>query len=351
MADGRTQQQRATVESVALHAGVSRQTVSNALNAPQRLHPETLSRVLASIEELSYRPNHAARSLRTQASRVLGCRLLPSTSAGTGGVLDRFLHSLCESAASRRYDVLAFAARDDDNEIAVYDDLLRRTAVDGFVLAGTHSVDPRTDWLIEHGASFVAFGRPWGQSRPKHSWVDVDGAAGTAEAVAHLAEQGHRRIGFLGWPESSEVGGDRRAGWLGAVKQRRLPTRGLEASGVDGIAAGSALTGRLLDGSQPPTALVCVSDAMAIGALRALEDRRLVAGRDVAVIGFDDSPVAGVIRPGLTSVRQPLEAVAEKVIELLLDHLAGARTRPAHVLIPPALVVRDSSTGVRGATT
>lgn len=335
---------RATVDSVALHAGVSRQTVSNALNAPSRLRPETLERVLASVHELGYQPNHAARTLRTQATRLVGCRLLPEMSGAAGGVLDRFMHSLCAAARDRRYDVLVFSARNDDDEISTYDDLMRRTAVDGFVLAGTHFVDTRTNWLIDRGASFVAFGRPWGESETRHSWVDVDGAAGTAEAVAHLASQGHRRIGYVGWPAGSGVGDDRRRGWYEAARARRLPVRGLEAAGEDGIATGSALAGRLLDAAEPPTALVCVSDSMALGALYALEDRKLRAGTDVGVVGFDDSLVAGVVRPGLTSVRQPLEAVAEKVVEVLLDDLAGASPAPVHALVPPVLVIRTSST-------
>ena len=344
----RRQSGRATIESVAERAQVSRQTVSNALNSPGRLRPETLERVLGVVAELGYRPNQAARALRTQATRVIGCRLLPSTmpattNGGTGGVLDRFLHSLCDASRERRHDVLTFAAHNDDDEIAIYDDLIRRTVVDGFVIAGTHFTDPRTDWLLDHSAPFVAFGRPWGQEHARHSWVDVDGAAGSAEAVGHLVEQGHRRIGYLGWPEGSGVGDDRRRGWFGALEARDLQAPHAEVRGDDGVAVGAELATQLLDSVRPPTALVCVSDTMALGALRTLEDRGLRAGADVAVVGFDDSPVAGLVRPGLSSIRQPIEAVAEKVIEILLDHLLGRRDEPAQVLIPPALVVRASS--------
>jgi DNA-binding LacI/PurR family transcriptional regulator len=334
---------RPTVESVARHARVSRQTVSNALNAPQRVRPDTLSRVLASINELGYRPNSAARNLRTQSTRLLACRLLPSLQMGTGGVLDRFLHALCDAARDRGYDVLSFAAASDDAELDVVDDLLRRTAVDAYVISGTHHVDPRPDWLAARGAPFVAFGRPWGEPHASHSWVDVDGAAGTEAVMEHLVAQGHRRIAFVGWPEGSGVGDDRFAGWTAATARHRLPTRGLVHRAEDGMGAGAALTGRLLDLAQPPTAVVCVSDVMALGAMRALDDRGLRPGAQVAVTGFDDSPLATVVRPGLTSVRQPLEAVAEQVIELLLEHLHGTRSTPAQVLLDPALVVRDSS--------
>ena len=161
--------------------------------------------------------------------------------------------------------------------------------------------------------------------------------------VEHLVAQGHRRIAFVGWPKGSGVGDDRYAGWLRATAGTGRPPAAWSRRSEDGMAAGAALTGRLLDLAQPPTAVVCVSDVMALGALRALEDRGLRAGAEVAVTGFDDSPPATVVRPGLTSVRQPLEAVAEQVIEVLLDHLRGSRTDPARVLLDPALVVRDSS--------
>ena len=249
-------ERRATVDSVAEHAGVSRQTVSNALNAPHKLRPETLERVRKSISDLGYRPNNAARTLRTQSTRLLACRLLPSNVNGTGGVLDSFLHALCASARDRGYDVLAFHAANDDDEIEVFHDLLQRHAVDGVVLTNTHFTDPRTHWLLANDLPFVAFGRPWGQARPRHSWVDVDGAAGVERAVERLVELGHRRVGFLGWPKGSGSGDDRCRGWERAMERFRLPTRGLLARSEDGIAAGAEMAGRLLDRARPATAIV-----------------------------------------------------------------------------------------------
>ncbi len=334
---------RPTIGMVAARAGVSRQTVSNAVNAPSRLRPETLAAVQVAIDELGYRPNQAARTLRTQATRVIGCRLLPSNYGGTGGVLDRLLHALCDTARSNGYDLLTFSTRDDDDEIEVYDDLLRRHAVDGFVLTNTHHGDARPDWLLERGARFVAFGRPWGRRGAQHSWIDVDGAKGTAAAVSHLAALGHTRIGFLGWPPGIGVADDRLAGWERQSTQFGFNTRGLLAQAEDGIASGRALAEELLSSSRPPTALVCVSDAIAIGALRAIEDRGWQAGQEVSVVGFDDSPVASVIRPGLSSLRQPVEAVANQLVETLLTVISGAPARPVRTLLAPRLVVRDSS--------
>lgn len=323
---------------------MSRQTVSNALNAPHRLRSETLKKVLATIDELGYRPSRAARSLRTRSTQVIGCRLLHDNPNGTGAVIfDRLLHALCDAARSKGYDVLSFSVASDDEEIDVFDDLLSRNAVDGFVLANTHYNDIRPEWLTDQGAHFVAFGRPWGAKNQGHSWVDVDGAAGTADAVRYLAGLGHRRIGFLGVPEGGGTPDDRFEGWRSAIEALRLPSTHLVARADDGILSGKVLTEELLDLPKPPTALVCVSDAMAVGALGAIEDRGLQPGRDVSVVGFDDSPVASLLRPRLSSIRQPIEAVAQKLVEVLLAEISGTQRRPSRVLLAPWVVARESS--------
>jgi DNA-binding LacI/PurR family transcriptional regulator len=340
--------QRATIESVARHAGVSRQTVSNALNAPEKLRPDTLERVLKSIADLGYSPSQAARNLRTQATRLIGFRLAHAWASDVGAIAGRFLDALSGAARDRGYDILVFSAAEDDDEIAAYDDLMRRGATDAFVLMQTHGGDSRTEWLRKRGVPFIAFGRPWDRRQTAHNWVDVDGYRGMRLTVDHLVEQGHRRIGFVGWPSASEVGEDRRRGWLEGCQAHRLPTQGLETRAANGIATGTLAAEELLSLRRPPTALACVSDAMAVGAMRAIEHRGLRVGTDVGVVGFDDSPLATVVAPGLSSVRQPLEALAEKTIDVLvtiLDGSAGstAGSKPVKLLFPPSLIVRESS--------
>jgi len=337
------QRQQVTLEAVARHAHVSRQTISNALNAPHRLAPDTLARAKRAIDTLGYRPNQAARSLRTQSSQLIGFRIEPDRDGINGAVLDRFLHALCEAARLEDYHLLLFTASDDASEIGGYDELLRERAVDAFVLSSTHLGDARTRWLTDRSLPFVTFGRPWGEQDHRHAWVDVDGAAGTEAAVEHVIRRGHRRVAFVGWPPGSGVGDDRHAGWLRAVLANELPQRGLAVRGEDGIESGRTLAASLLGLEQPPTALVCASDSLALGALRAVADRGLVAGRDVAVVGFDDTPVAMAMEPGLTSVRQPVEKAASAIVRLLAERLTGARVPPAGELIIPTLIERASS--------
>lgn len=330
----------ATIASVATRAGVSRQTVSNALNAPHRVRPETLARVMQVVDELGYRPNRSARSLRTQASRLIGLQT-EAPDGRASSILDRFLHALTDAAREHDHNVLLFTnAHPDDPEVG-YETLHRSAAVDGFVLTGTHVHDPRVEFLTGHGLPFVTFGRSWGESGSPR-WVDVDGAAGTEQAVEHLASRGHRRIAFLGWSPASEVGQDRLNGWRRGVARLGLEEGEIERSPED-VVQGALAAGRLLKGSEPPTAIVCASDTLAAGALRALADSGTAAG-EVGVVGFDDSPIARLVTPGLTSVAQPIEDVARAVFAVLLRAIEGdPLSEQDRVLLAPSLVVRDST--------
>jgi DNA-binding LacI/PurR family transcriptional regulator len=338
----------ATIEEVARHAEVSRQTVSNAINAPTRLRAETLARVLSSIDQLGYRPNRAARSLRTRATRMVGYRIEPSREGMSSAVLDRFVHALASTARDAGYHIVLFTSDDETTELDTYDELIRTNAVDAFVLSGVHYDDPRQRWLAGRGSPSVAFGRPWGVE-DAGPWVDVDGAAGTTQAVEQLVTAGHRRIAFVGSPSDKAVGDDRVEGWRSAMKRHRLPIRGASISGVDSLETGARAASQLLDGAQPPTAIVCASDTLAVGCLHKATELGSTVGRDLAIVGFDDSPVAGFLQPGLSSIRQPLERVGEEIVRLLTTVLAGERPRKPHVLLSPTLVVRESSSFINYA--
>jgi DNA-binding LacI/PurR family transcriptional regulator len=325
---------KATITTVARHASVSRQTVSNVLNAPHLVRDETRARVLASIEALGYRANQAARQMRTGRSRLIAVRIERAYDGIHGSVLDLFLHGLTETASTAGYRTVLYTAADDAGEIATYEDLLASYELDGFVLTSTHHGDVRTAWLAEHGVPFVTFGRPWG-SAATHPWVDVDGAAGTAAGTRHLLAAGHRRIAFLGWPEGPGVGDDRRAGWHRTVRAAGLDPAGLCLTAPDTVDDGERIARELLATPDPPTAFVCVSDSLAVGAVRA-------TGHSPTrpVIGFDDTAAAAAI--GLTSVRQPLAEAAGGCIDLLTRVIDGKRDGlPQQILLTPRLVIRD----------
>jgi LacI family transcriptional regulator len=188
----------------------------------------------------------------------------------------------------------------------------------------------------------VAFGRPWDNPEATHAWVDVDGAAGAELATDHLLEKGHTRIAWIGWRKDSFIGEDRRSGWTRAMHARGLATTGLASRVEDTIASGREAATVLLDEAHP-TAFVCASDTLAMGVLHALGDRGIHWGRDIAVVGFDDSQVAQVVPGGLTSVRQPLEQVAVELVKALEGLLSTPPVAGPGVLLSPTLAVRLSS--------
>ena len=338
-----TQGARPTLASVAAIAGVSRQTVSNVLNEPSRVQAETLAKVRAVLDEVNYRPHLAARQLRTKRSRVIGLRLEQVTDGINGAVLDRFLHALTEGAQRHGYRISLFTADDDASEITRYRELLDTTDIDAFVLTSTHHGDVRTAWLTARDIPFVTFGRPWSLPQDTvapHAWVDVDGSSGTRSATEHLLACGHRQIAFVGWPEGSGTGDERRLGWRQAMRAAGLgedELDRLDMQTADGVTEGAAAIRSLADHPDAPTAVVCVSDSLALGALEA--SRSLP--EPFAVIGFDDTPVAAAI--GLTSVAQPLIAVAEAALDLLIAQLEDRPDPTGHRLLAPQLVPRRST--------
>jgi len=323
-----------TVHDVARAAGVSRQTVSNVLNSPDIVRPDTRDRVRKAIDSLGYRPHASARRLRTQKSSTIGIRLDPMVDGISGSILDRFLHSLTEQADAVGLRILLFTATSPEDEIRQFGRLIDGSDVDAFVLTSTFHGDPRTEWLIEHAQRFVTFGRPWGiddMNDPRHPWVDVDGRAGVRDATESLLRRGLQRIGFVGWPGGSGTGDERRGGWVDAMQAAGLgeDLDRLQEAGVDTVAAGRDATSRLAARVPDLEAVVAASDSLALGAVV----REQAA---LPVVGFDNTPVSAAM--GFSSVDQRLGEVAEGVLALL----EGAPDAPRHRLVAPELVIRSS---------
>jgi LacI family transcriptional regulator len=334
-----------TVNDVARAAGVSRQTVSNVLIAPDRVRAETRERVERAIADLGYRPNRVAQSLRAQTSRMIGYRVEPAQPQYLASIHDRLLHALAEAGREQDHHLLLFTADGPQEEVDTALALYRTGAIEGLVLYGIDTDDPRPPELLRQGLPFAAFGQTGADLH--HPWVDVDNVAGTAMVVEHLVARGHRRIAFIGWPEGGAVGDRRAEGFRRGLDKHGLlaEAHDLDLRGGDGLDNGARLTTVLLDRPSPPTAIVTVTDTLAAGAVRALHARGLTPGVEVAVVGFDDTPTATVL--DLSSVRQPIEAVGHGVIDALMTVLSGpGGEEPTGRLLVPDLVVRASSAGL-----
>lgn len=337
---------RVTLKDVAASAGVSYQTVSKVINHQVQVSAETNKRIWQAIESLNYRPSHIARALRSQRSFTLGYSWPPSPKDQTNPILDQFLHSIFKAAEERGYYLLCFPYNADYKEhLETYGKLIDTGRVDGFILSSVEYQDPRVLYLLGRNFPLVAFGR----SNPElvFPWIDVDGAAGIAMIMHHLLDSGHRRIAALAWPVSSRVGNNRMEGYFDTLKAAGIePQPSWIRRGEGRFAFGLDATRQLLElpEDERPTALVALNDPMAIGAMQAAREHKIAIGAQFAIASFDDTPMVQYLDPPLTSVRQPVWEVGQRIIPMLLDYIeSGNLPEPSSILIKPQLIVRGST--------
>lgn len=335
----------ATIKDVAREAGVTSATVSYVLNNSGRVSEATRQRVLAAARRLEYRPSAIAQKLRAGQSRIIGYAWHVERPGEWTAVMQQFMYTMSLAAERAGYHVLTFVA-DPDQPILSYTDLASTGQVDGFVLADTVHNDPRIRHLLDLNIPFAAFGQAnedW-----DFAFVDVDGASGMRQVTQHLLAAGHQRIGFINWPHPSLTGENRAAGYVQTLEQAGITAAKSWLVESDNTAQGGYAAARqlmALPESLRPTAIACVSDIIAIGAMRFLIEAGYRVGPDVALTGFDDTPSATHLTPTLTSVRQPLDQIGERVIEMLLALLQTPDQPKPHLLLEPVLIVRASSGG------
>jgi DNA-binding LacI/PurR family transcriptional regulator len=322
---------------VARLAGVSRQTVSNVINAPERVAASTRERVEAAIAELGYQPNRSARNLRSRRAHLLGLDLLPTGPHEVSPVLDRFVHALTEEAAHVGYHVLVFPRTED--AASSHLPLHATRTVDGFVLVDTEVDDPRVEVLAKNDVPFVTFGRTGG--RIPHDAIDVDGHAGGRMAALEALRRGARRPAFVGWPEGSLAGDARLAGFLEVCREAGLPADDVAVlRRLNRVDDGLDAAMSLLRADQPADAVVAASDLLAVGVLRAARALGIRAGQDLRVVGFDDAPIAAHLDPPLTTVGQPIREVAKRIVATFLERLDHPDAPVHDEALEPHLVVR-----------
>jgi DNA-binding LacI/PurR family transcriptional regulator len=336
-----------TLKDVAKRADVSYQTVSKVIRGEIQVSAEVRARIQKSIEELGYHPNAAAQNLRTQSSHLIGYSWENERRNHYSPVLEQFQNSIVECAEAFGYHILLLPQSANRSLDSIYEELVHTRRVDGFILSSVEYNDPRVPIIQRLHVPVVSFGRLSHSDTPA-PYVDVDGRAGMAAAVRHLIEQGHERIAILAWPESSRVGEDRLAGYRDAMEAAELsidPRWIMRGRGE--IDYGYTAAQKLLDlpEKRRPTAIVTVLDTIAIGVMQVVEACGMRVGQDIAVTGFDDMPMAHHLKPALTTVRQPVWEVGRAVVNVLTAFLKGEQPGLQHILLPPELVVRESSLG------
>lgn len=333
-----------TIKDVAAYAGVSISTVSYVINNNPLTKPATRRRVREAIRDLGYHPNTTARNLKASETRMIGYGWHVAEDAiRRNPLLDLFLYELAQYAESCGYHILTFT-QPPDRAVKPYEELNNTNRVDGFILSDVVYEDLRVKRLLEMKIPFAAYGKS--NDEWDFPYVDVDGRRGIQLAVEHLLAKGHERIGLISWPEGSRIGDSRTQGYLETMQNANLPIReNWIAHTANTLDHALDATQQILSGKPRPTAIVCANDAMALGAKRYIESIGLETGTDIALTGYDDTPVAELI--GLTSIRQPIALIANNVVELLLADINHQRPEDHRLVLEPSLIVRSSSSNLR----
>ncbi|MFC0508762.1 LacI family DNA-binding transcriptional regulator [Micromonospora costi] len=338
---------RPTLDAVAARAGVGRGTVSRVVNGSPQVSPEARAAVQQAIAELGYVPNRAARALVTQRTDSVA---LVVSESGERVFTEPFFAAIVRGVSSALLETpmqLWLAMVQSPLERERVEHHLTNQHVDGVLLLSLHDSDPLPTLLEERGLPSVLGGRPARMLQPgaQPAWfVDVDNVGGARNAVRYLAEQGRRRIATIAGPQDMGAGLARLAGYTEAVTAALGGVdRDLVAYGDFSEESGAASMRRLLEVRPDLDAVFVASDLMAFGALRTLREAGRRVPEDVAVVGFDDAPIARQADPPLTTVFQPVEEMGRQMARLLVARIRGDDLPAPHILLDTHLINRASA--------
>jgi len=328
-----------TLEQIAKLAGVSRSTVSRVVNNHPGVRPEVRDQVWQVIQQVGYQPHAAARSLATRRTQIIGL-IIPRavTALFTDPFFPHLIRGMAEACNNHHYHLMLSLFSSQVEQEDLYRRVLRSGYLDGVIVASTMLNDPIIPRLLQDSVPFVSVGRYPDQ---RVNYVDADNVSGARMAVEHLLRLGRQRIATITGPLGMIPGQDRLEGYGQALASHGLPVDDrliAEADFTEG--GGWASMQRLLP--QRPDAVFVASDMMAIGAVKAVKEAGLRIPDDVAIVGFDDLPVASIVEPALTTIRQPIDRLGTTAVEMLISLIEGKVKGPQHVILPTQLVVRAS---------
>lgn len=335
---------RVTISDMAAALGLTKSTVSRAMNGYPDISETTQLRVKRMAEKLNYQPLSHAQAIKTGRTRSLGLVLQLSDHDAQRPFLAEFLAGLSQGASLEGYTMTVASADSHAHLIETFRALLRDGKADGFILPRAMDDDPRVKMLKEADVPFVLFGR---QSDPKGcAWFDVRGEDAMRKAVAHLAALGHSRIGFINGGAIYTYSRLRQHGFEAGMKDAGLLIdadlmRGNAVTREDGAAAGA----QLLDLRNPPTAIICAVDLAALGVYQAAQQRGIKIGSDLSVIAYDGIQEGAVARPPLTTFAVDNRAAGARLATLLIRRLRGEEPEALQETVAASFVQR-SSTGV-----
>jgi DNA-binding LacI/PurR family transcriptional regulator len=329
----------ATIQDVAKAAGVAASTVSRYLNGQLRVSPATEERMRDAVRNLGYVPNARAQNLARRRSGVIGFVVPEIGNPYFGAIADHVV----EAVERRGLQVLLCSTRSQAVREASYIDLLASGAIDGMLYLGSFRSNERLAAAIRGGLPVVVVDEPIAGLPDVHTVV-MDDYSGGYQAASYLVALGHRRIAFISGPAELGSVQERRRGYADALRKGGIDPDGqLSLSGHFTEQFGMSALPRLLAAAQPPTAAFVASDYIALGMLSAAETHGIRVPAGLSVVGFDDIRFSQYVRPRLTTIRSPLDRLAQTGVELLSERLAGSGAPARTEVLPVELIVRESA--------
>jgi LacI family transcriptional regulator len=325
----------ATMKDVAREAGVSSATVSRVLNDDNLVTDGVRERVLAAVSELGYRPNRIARSLRRQTSETIGVVVSDIENPH----FTRAVRAIEDAAYSRGYRVILCNTDETPEKQRAYLDVLADEQVVGVILVPADPADPTITRLLDLKIPIVAFDRVADDERADA--VFADNAQAARLATEHLLNLGRRNVGFIAGRSEIQTGAERLRGYREAVETRGLDI--IVGEGAFRLEPSRKATRQMVQEHPELDGIVVANNLMAIGTLQALREAGRRIPDDVAVVGIDDPPWAGLVHPPMTTLAQPTQQMANSAFDLLIDRITNRRTRSRFVIFNFELNVRESS--------
>ncbi|WP_285114484.1 LacI family DNA-binding transcriptional regulator [Leifsonia sp. fls2-241-R2A-40a] len=320
---------------VAAHAGVSTQTVSRVANGLTNVEESTRRRVLDSMQALGYRPNRAARALRSGRFRNIGVMMFTLSSYGNMRTLD----AIAVSAAKAGYSITVVPVEQPtQRDVSAAFSRLLEQAVDGIIVVLEAHIADRSDVELPSGLSVVVVDSTERRDYPQ---VDTDQADGARQATEHLLELGHRTVWHISGPAESYSAARREESWRRTLEEAGAPVP--EVLRGDWSTAAGYRHGQEIASRPEITAVFAANDQMALGVLRALHEAGRRVPEDVSVVGFDDMAESDSFWPPLTTIHQEFEAIGRRALELLIAEIEGHPEPVRSSVMETRLVVRAST--------